>query len=225
MKTPWSKNNFARLMNEAGDGAGGGGNAGVPIVEAPVVETPVVDKTAAGYKETENQAAAGYKEHKEPEKKEYKFDKEGHDEGSLSLVESYAEANELSEKQVEGFANFIKSLKSKSDEARNQSAEALKAQQFNKMQADYKSLKEDPDFGKDIEVSFMQMGKVLDLMPDLKKQLTVDGKHIDPVVARSLKSLYGKLYGQDGVIVQGGTSGSEDTRPDHDKIYGKYDKK
>lgn len=195
---------------------------------AATATPPVQDPAAAppdatlGYKDTDNQSAAGYKEHADPADKpsEFKFNKEGHDEKSIKLIETYAKAHDLNEKQVEGFANFIKGLKDSAESQKSKSAEEAKREQHLQMQKDFKMLKEHPEFGKELEKSFMEANKVLDLMPDFKKQLTASGKHVDPVLMLGLKGLYSKLYGQDGTIVQGGKPDADDGLPIWDKIYG-----
>lgn len=195
-------------------------NDGTPPPAAPPSTPP---DTNLGYKDDANSNAAGYKEHVDPkdDKVEIKFNREGHDEKSINLVETYAKAHGLNEKQTEGFAEFIKGLKTSSEAQKAKAAETAKAEQHAQMQKDYKLLKEHPEFGKDLEKSFMEANKVLDLMPDLKKQLTGSGKHVDPVLMLGLKGLYSKLYGQDGTIVQGGKPEADDGLPIWDKIYGK----
>lgn len=188
-----------------------------PVSSAPPVQD---DKGATGYKDTSNQDAAGYKEHKDPVKKEYKFDKTGHDDSALKFIEAYAENHELNDKQVEGFSKFIRDLKVKSDAAKTQSDEQAKATQHEQMKKDYQFLKDHAEFGKDLDKSFMEAGKVLDLMPEYKKILTASGKHVDPMFMLGLKGLYGKLFGQDGTIVQGGKPDVQSNLPIWDQIYG-----
>lgn len=219
------------LMNEAGDGAGAGGAPAA--TETPPADggtppaAPATPADAAGYKDLTNQNAAGYQEHKpddkpndKPAESKFKFDKEGHDEQSTSLVEQFAELHGLSEKQVEGFAGFIKSLKQQAESQKIQAAETAKKQAFESMQKDLSTLKSHPEFGKDLEKSFMEANKVLDLAPELKNLLTEGGRHVDARAMIALKSLYGKLYGQDGTLVQGGKPEQESNLPVWDQIYG-----
>lgn len=193
-----------------------------PAPDAAAPATPPADPNL-GYKDTSNQDAAGYSEHKPAEpapKTEFKFNKEGHDEKTIGLVESYAEVHGLNEKQVQGFADFVKNLKTQSETAKIKAAETAKRESHEAMQRDFKTLKDHPEFGKDLEKSFMEVNQVLDLIPDVKKMLTADGKRVDPVLAIGLKSLHSKLYGQDGLIVQGGKTDPQSNLPVWDQIYG-----
>ena len=202
------------------------------VTETPAaVETPVVKPdAAAGYQDVTNQKDAGYDPDKPEEVKpatdapKFKYDKTGHDEKTSQLVESFAEMNGLSEKQVEGFANFVKTLKTQSEAQKAQAAEAAKKAQFTNMQKDLASLKAHPEFSKDMEQSFMQANKVLDLVPELKNMLTEGGRHVDARAMIALKGLYGKLYGQDGTLVQGGKADQKSDIPIWDQIYGNVTK-
>lgn len=183
-------------------------------------------QSQSGYTDVTNQNASGYNEQQPDDKdkgkeSKFKFDKEGHDEKSTSLVEKFAELNGLNEKQVEGFSNFIKDLRKQSETAKNGAVESAKKAQFAAMQADLATLKSHPEFGKDLEQSFMQANKVLDLMPEYKKVLTEGGKHIDARFMIGLKGLYSKLYGQDGTLVLGEKADQKSNLPIEDQIYGK----
>ena len=189
-------------------------------------QTQQSQQSQSGYTDVTNQNASGYNEQQPDDKdkgkeSKFKFDKEGHDEKSTSLVEKFAELNGLNEKQVEGFSNFIKDLRKQSETAKNSAAESAKKAQFAAMQADLATLKAHPEFGKDLEQSFMQANKVLDLMPEYKKVLTEGGKHIDARFMIGLKGLYSKLYGQDGTLVLGEKVDQKSNLPIEDQIYGK----
>lgn len=180
---------------------------------------PTPESQAAGYNKppTEDKPAEG----KPAEKKEFKFTREGHSEKAIELINSFAEAHNLTDAQAEGFATYLKDMEAASGKAKELAAADAKKAQYAQMQKDFQTLKNDKDFGTDIEKSFMEANKVLDLMPEFKKVLTESGKHMEPNLALGLKKLYKSLYAQDGTLVQGGTSGTVDTRPDWDKIYDK----
>lgn len=208
-------------------------NSAAPVVDAanppatdPTPAAPAKPTEAAGYQDVTNQKGAGYDLNKPdetpaaPTESKFKFDKTGHDEKSSELVEKFAELNGLSEKQVEGFANFVKNLKLQSEAQKAQAAETAKKTQFMNMQKDFETLKSHPEFGKDLEQSFMQANKVLDLAPELKNMLTEGGRHVDARAMIALKGLYSKLYGQDGTLVQGGKPDQKNDIPIWDQIYG-----
>lgn len=239
MKNPWL--NKGLLMNEAGDGSGGGGaasgsgdaNGGGNAAagaggDANGSQQQQSQQSQLGYQDVTNQNGAGYDENKpkedKPAESKFKFDREGHDDKSASLVEKFAELHGLSEKQVEGFAGFIKNMKQNAEAAKTAAAEASKKESFANMQKDLATLKAHPEFGKNLEQSFMESNKVLDLMPDVKKMLTEGGKHIDARIMIGLKGLYSKLYGQDGTLVQGGKPEQESNLPVWDQIYGVREK-
>lgn len=191
------------------------------VVETPA--TPAKPTEAAGYQDVINQKGAGYDPNKPEETPaptdapKFKYDKTGHDEKTSQLVESFAEINGLSEKQVEGFANFVKTIKTHSEAAK-------KAAVLAKAQKDFETLKAHPEFSKDLEQSFMQANKVLDLAPELKNMLTEGGRHVDARAMIALKGLYGKLYGQDGTLVQGSKADQKSDIPIWDQIYGNVTK-
>lgn len=201
-----------------------------PAADATPAATPAKPTEAAGYQDVTNQKGAGYDPNKPEETPaptdapKYKFDKTGHDEKTSQLVESFAEMNGLSEKQVEGFANFVKTIKTQSEAQKAQAAEAAKKAQFTNMQKDFETLKSHPEFSKDLEQSFMQANKVLDLAPELKIMLTEGGRHVDARAMIALKGLYGKLYGQDGTLVQGSKADQKSDIPIWDQIYGNVTK-
>jgi hypothetical protein len=188
------------------------------------------DETVGGYKDESAKEAAGYKESEaKPDTKDNKadadskeafkveFDKTGYSEQAVKMIEGFAEANKLTKEQVSGFAGFVKSIQDAQAQAKTQAEANAKAAATK----DFQTLKEDKDFGgENLDTSFKQVGQVLDLMPEVKKYLTETGSRLQPQVMMGLKRLHGKLFGQDGTIVQGGANKSASTSEPWNEFYG-----
>lgn len=174
------------------------------------------DKKVGGYEDDSAKAAAGYSEQTpnkdakddkaaadSKETPKIEFDKTGHSEEAVKMIEGFAEANKLSKEQVEGFAGFIKSIQEAQSQAKVQAEQDARAA----AKADFDTLKADKDFGgENLDKSFKNVSQVLDLMPEVKKYLTDTGSRLQPQIMFGLNRLHSKLFGQEGTIVQGGAN-------------------
>ena len=81
-------------------------------------------------------------------------------------------------------------------------------------------LRNDKDFGgENLDSSFKQVSQVLDLMPEVKKHLTDTKSRLQPQIMLGLKRLHGKLFGQEGTIVQGGANKTATTNEPWNEFY------
>lgn len=199
------------------------------VTDAKTTETTPKDETVGGYKDESAKEVTGYKESEAKSDTESKatdadskealkveFDKTGYSEQAVKMIEGFAETNKLSKEQVAGFAGFVKSIQDAQAQAQVKAQEAAQAA-ANK---DFQTLKEDKEFGgENLDTSFKQVGQVLDLMPEVKKYLTDTGSRLQPQVMMGLKRIHGKLFGQEGTIVQGGANKTAATKDPWDEFY------
>lgn len=187
------------------------------------------DKTVGGYANDSDKEKSGYTESEtskdtkddkasadSKEALKVDFDKTGHSEQAVKMIEGFAEANKLSKEQVAGFAGFIKSIQDAQIKAQEKAENDAKAA----FKADFDTLKNDKDFGgENLDTSFKQVSQMLDLMPEVKKYLTDTKSRLQPQIMLGLKRLHGKLFGQEGTIVHGGANKTAATKEPWEEFY------